>query len=104
MRMVEPLRQRLPTVWELRSDRAIALGLRIGSSRDAGFEPGRASDCRCRPEPLPADAGRHPDVDAGIDRWMPSSEGGGRACSRILVRRTHETDGGVEPTRAETVP
>src|SRR6266508_4592263 len=79
MRMVEPLRQRLPTVWELRSDRAIALGLRIGSSRDAGFEPGRASDCRCRPEPLPADAGRHPDVDAGIDRWMPSSEGGGRA-------------------------
>jgi hypothetical protein len=69
-------------VWELRYDRVIALGLETGSSRTPGPSGARASDCRCRegrPKHLPAEAGRYPDVDAGIHRWMPASDGEGGA-------------------------
>ena len=70
------------TVWEPRCDRAVA---RPGGPDRAGCQVRARPEhlmvdaSRERPEHLPADAGGHPDVDAGIYRWMLASGGRGRA-------------------------
>jgi len=84
-RPVPPAGRGIPTesLWKCSTIAPSCSAWRTGSSRTPGPNAARASDRRCRegrpPKHLRADASRHSDVDARIHRWMPASDGGGRA-------------------------